>query len=129
MPSELEKAIRSCSMQSNEKLRLECYDTIAKTRQLTNTRNYIQPGINFLNSKLVVTAWEPEYSLTISDFVDLIDHATMENGHKVKALGWTKRGNYYVLHIMMQTPVEVQFLPRETDNNEVSMSLMKEIRP
>ena len=119
--TELNAAVRQCAGETDSLKRLVCYDDLAKKFNLNAKQEYIHPDQDFLSSKLVVKPWEPEYSLSIADFVQLISSAVLEDGTKVKVRGWTRQDDRYVLDIVMRSPVKLTFLP--ADENEVKQNL------
>lgn len=125
--TELNSAVRQCAGESDSLKRLVCYDNMAQKFNLNAAKEYIDPDKAFLSSKLVVTPWEPEYSLSIADFVKLISSAVLEDGSKVKVKGWTRSDDRYVLDIVMRAPVKLTFLPASEDSVKENMSLLEPV--
>lgn len=125
MASELPKDFKHCTTEQDAIKRLACYDTLAEKYQLISEQQYINPPEEFLSSKLTVTPWHTEYSLTVQGFVDLIKSAVMDDGEKITIHGWTRQGHDYVLNITMRRPVRLKFLPFETGTEEIPLSLLR----
>ena len=127
LASELPDEITQCTKQRGAMQRLTCYDTLATKHKLVAEQDFINPNPAFLESKLAVTPWTSEYSLSVQGFVDLISSAVMDDGEKVAVHGWTKEGHQYVLSITMRTLMYLKFLPLETATDEIPMSLLKQL--
>jgi len=125
--SELAQDIRICTQVNDATKRLSCYDRVAKEYQLIEEAEYIAPPEKFLSSKLTVTPWHSEYSLTVQGFVTLIENAVMANGDKIEIHGWTRQDHDYVLNITMRRPLHLRFLPFETATDEIPLSLLRSI--
>ena len=122
--SELAKQLTECAKEPIAENRLTCYDALAEKQQLADKPVFIQPNSDFLNSRLVVTPWIIDFNLTINEFAGLISNAIMDDGERVTVQGWTKEGNHYVLHITMRSPVQLRFLPSDTTQQQIPMSLL-----
>ena len=120
-----------CASLDNDQQRLACYDALAHSAssggQLAKHLEIIQPPAAFLKSRLVAEPWKEEYHLTIRGFVDLISHAKLESGKRVTVQGWSRDKHDYVLHITMDNPVQLHFLPRDIKGNSTPMSLLREV--
>jgi len=125
--SELPIDIKQCTTEQNAQKRLECYDKIAEKYQLVEKLEYITPPDQFLSSKLTVTPWHSEYSLTVGSFVKLIENAVMDDGEKIEIHGWTRQDHDYVLNITMRRPIRLKFLPFETATDEIPLSLLRSL--
>ena len=124
---ELNNAVRNCAVQTDSLKRLVCYDSLAEKFELNKNPDYIQPDKKFLSSKLVVTPWKPEYTLSVKDFVNLISSAVLEDGSKIKVKGWTRDDDRYVLSIVMRAPIKLTFLPADKKQVKENMSLLEPV--
>jgi len=128
----LTQQIAHCAALGTDQKRLTCYDELARHVSANTGQSQrlelIQPPATFLDSNLVAEPWKAEYSLTVRSFVDLISHAVMEDKKHVTVQGWSRDKDDYVLHITMQTPVELHFLPRESARDAMSMSLLRDVK-
>ena len=125
--SELADGIKRCTREQTAIKRLNCYDMLAEKFNLVNKIDYIQPPEEFLSSKLTVTPWTYDYSLTVAGFVKLIERAVMNDGEKIEIHGWTQQGHDYVLNITMRRPLSLKFLPFETATDEIPLSLLRSL--
>ena len=125
--SELKNDIKDCAREQTAINRLDCYDKLAEKYELTTTQNYIEPPEEFLSSKLTVTPWHNDYTLTVKDFINLIESAVMDDGEKIEIHGWTRQGHDYVLNITMRRPLRLRFLPFETATNDIPLSLLRSL--
>lgn len=130
--STLVQQLAHCAEIVKDQDRLACYDELARKnlpyKPEYSRHQFIQPPASFLDSSLVSEPWKSEYTLTVRSFVELISHAVMENKMPVEVLGWSRGKKDYVLHIKMQTPVNLYFLPREADSKKISMSLLRDVK-
>ncbi len=128
----LTQQLTHCAMLGSDQARLACYDELAHhvspNASQAKGLDLIQPPATFLDSHLVAEPWKAEYSLTVRSFVDLISQAVMENKKPVTVEGWSRDKRDYVLHITMQTPVKLHFLPRESAGDDMSMSLLRDVK-
>lgn len=125
--SELSADMKQCAKEQNTTRRLNCYDSIAEKYQLTGELDFITPPSEFLSSRLTVTPWHSEYTLTVEGFFKLIKNAVMDSGEKIEIHGWTRDGHDYVLNITMRHPIRLRFLPMETATDEIPLSLLRTI--
>ena len=125
--SEIKNDLKKCAMEQTALKRLDCYDALAKKYQLVTQQNFIEPPEEFLTSKLTVTPWNSEYTLTVDGFVKLIKSAVMDDGEKIEVHGWTRQGRDYVLNITMRRPLRLRFLPLETATDDIPMSLLRNL--
>jgi hypothetical protein len=126
-----EQLVRCAAIGDNEK-RLTCYDKLVRNNSFyvsqPQGQKFIQPPATFLDSHLVAEPWKVEYTLTVRSFVDLISHAVMEDKKRVTVQGWSRDKRDYILHITMQTPVKLHFLPRKSAKGDMSMSLLRDVK-
>jgi len=124
LASTAQQALKPCLDIDDSKQRLECYDRIAHHADSSPKVQYIRPSTQFLESKLVTKPWVVDMKLTVSDFVELISQAEYENGDKIQIKGWTKQNNINVLHIVMRSPVDLNFMPNDPVG-ELALSLLQ----
>lgn len=128
----LSQQLEHCAAIGNNQDRLTCYDKLARKNSSSEGQprghKFIQPPVSFLDSHLVAEPWKAEYTLTVRSFVDLISHAVMEDKKHVTVQGWSRDKRDYVLHITMHTPVKLHFLPRESARDDMSMSLLRDVK-
>jgi len=128
----LAQQLADCAALGTDQARLACYDALARKMSSetshAQSRDFIQPPAAFLDSQLVAEAWNPEYTLTVRSFVDLIAQAVLENRQPVTVQGWSRDRRDYVLHITMKTPVKLHFLPRDPAGAGASMSLLRDVK-
>ena len=127
LASELKNDIQHCTREQAALKRLQCYDSLAEKLNLVAKLNYINPPEEFLSSKLTVTPWTYDYSLTVEGFVKLINSAVMNDGEKIEVHGWTQQGHDYILNITMRRPMRLKFLPFETATDEIPLSLLRNL--
>lgn len=128
----LSKQLAYCAAIGNDQKRLACYDELVRSNSShegqSKGQKFIQPPATFLDSHLVAEPWKAEYTLTVRSFVDLISHAVMEDKKRVTIQGWSRDKREYILHITMQTPVKLHFLPRKSAKGDRSMSLLRDVK-
>jgi hypothetical protein len=127
----LTQQLTHCAALGSDQARLACYDELARNVSSSASQSHrfdrIQPPATFLDSRLVAETWKAEYNLTVRGFVELISQAVMANKQRVTVQGWSRNKHDYVLNITMRTPVKLHFLPRESDNKNTPMSLLREV--
>ncbi len=127
----LTQQLARCAALGSDDARLACYDELARTTasNISQSRHvdFIQPPVTLLDSRLVTEAWKADYTLTLRGLVDLLAKAVMENKQRVTIQGWSRENRDYVLHLTMSTPVELHFLPRESSEASMPMSLLREV--
>lgn len=128
----LTQQLTDCAVLGSDQARLACYDELARhvapNTSQSQRFDLIQPPATFLDSHLVAEPWKAEYSLTVRSFVDLISHAITEDKKPVTVQGWSRDKRDYVLHITMQTPLKLHFLPRESAKDDMLMSLLRDVK-
>jgi len=128
----LPQQLADCAALDNDHKRLACYDELSKKNTFNDDKlqneKFIEPPASFLDSHLVAEPWKAEYSLTVRSFVDLISHAITENNKPVIVQGWSKDKQDYVLHIRIQEPVDLHFLPRKSAAAGMPMSLLRDVK-
>ncbi len=115
-------SLTACAAIVDESERLACYDLIARRVTPRDSGDYVEPTPDFLESELRVRAEVSEFTLAVSDFVDMLEHAVTDEGQRVVVHGWTRHGARYVLHITMREPLEVVFIHhRNTQSGNFSV--------